>query len=73
MTAKKIFHRRTRTTSRSLGLGEIQISLIRKQVQLFSDYEAFKPLSKRNKVNEQYSARLTATNTMAGQTKQLRH
>ena len=59
MMLKKILHRRTRITSRRLGLGKIPISPISKQVQLFSDHQALEPLLKRNKTNKQYSARLT--------------
>ena len=41
------------------GLERLRFHLYGKQVQLFSDHQALEPLLKRNKVNKQYSARLT--------------
>ena len=41
------------------GLERFRFHLYGKQVQLFSDHQALEPLLKRNKINEQYSARLT--------------
>ena len=52
------------------GLERFIFHLNGKQVQLFSDHQALKPLLKKNKSNKQYSARLTL---VAGQTKPLRH
>ena len=56
---KEVFHRRTRATSRSLGIRDILFFLYGKQVQLFSDHQALELLLKRNELNKQYSARLT--------------
>ena len=41
------------------GLERFRFHLYGKQVQLFSDHQALEPLLKRNKMNKQYSARLT--------------
>ena len=41
------------------GLERFKIHLYGKQVQLFLDHQALEPLLKRNKINKQYSARLT--------------
>ena len=41
------------------GLERFRFHLYGKQVQLFSDHQALEPLLKKNKINKQYSARLT--------------
>ena len=41
------------------GLERFRFHLYGKQVQIFSDHQALEPLLKRNKINKQYSARLT--------------
>ena len=41
------------------GLESFRFHLYGKQVQLYSNHQALKPLLKRNKANKQYSARIT--------------
>ena len=57
--AEKIFCRRIELLAVVWGLELFRFNLYGQQVQLFSDHQALEPPLKKNKINEQYSARLT--------------